>query len=173
MGMVVIQEFKMCLQTAELSLTRKDINLLMAKVDVDGDGCIDYHEFVPICFGILVERFADQVMSSSALSSEDGFNVAILRYFNELDVEGVQPDSYCSTRHIPGCNFWRCTRQQPPYSHGCSVHRFCSHCFYWERLQTNALYPCAFAIAAHDFELRFHFFNGNSTYAMEAQLSSI
>lgn len=103
MGMVVIQEFKICLQTAELSLTRKDINLLMAKVDVDGDGCINYHEFVPICFGILVERFADQVMSSSALSSEDGFNVAILRYFNELDVEGVPLDNHCFTRHVPGC----------------------------------------------------------------------
>eukprot|EP00892_Ulva_mutabilis_P003953 jgi/Ulvmu1/192/UM001_0196.1 len=81
-------EFKLCLQTAELSLTRKDINLLMAKVDVDGDGCIDYREFVPICFGILVERFADQVMSSSVLSSTDGIKVAILQNFKELDVDG-------------------------------------------------------------------------------------
>lgn len=89
----LLQEFKLCLQTAELSLTRKDINLLMAKVDVDGDGCIDYREFVPICFGILVERFADQVMSSSALSSEDGVHVAMLRYFKELDVEGKQQSS--------------------------------------------------------------------------------
>lgn len=69
----------------------------MAKVDVDGDGCINYREFVPICFGILVERFADQVMSSSALSSEDGFNVAMLRYFKELDVEGMQ--SYLLSLH--------------------------------------------------------------------------
>lgn len=85
----LLQEFKLCLQTAELSLTRKDVNLLMAKVDVDGDGSINYNEFVPICFGILVERFADQVMSSSALSSEDGISVAILRYFKEQDVEGM------------------------------------------------------------------------------------
>ena len=50
------KEFARCLKSAELGLTRKEINLLLSEVDADGDGMVTYEEFVPLCFNILVER---------------------------------------------------------------------------------------------------------------------
>lgn len=57
------KEFARCLKSAELGLTRKEINLLLSEVDADGDGMVTYEEFVPLCFNILVERFKDDVLA--------------------------------------------------------------------------------------------------------------
>jgi Ca2+-binding EF-hand superfamily protein len=45
-------EFKRCLRAAEMGLTRKDINLLLGRVDANHDGLVSYEEFVPICFQV-------------------------------------------------------------------------------------------------------------------------
>lgn len=58
------QEFKTCMQEAELGLTKKEINILMQQVDVDGDGQITWDEFVPVCFDILVEIMKDEVIKA-------------------------------------------------------------------------------------------------------------
>lgn len=50
------KEFKHCLRSAHLGLTRKDINLVMSSIDLNGDGVISYKEFVPVCYQVLVER---------------------------------------------------------------------------------------------------------------------
>lgn len=68
-GVLDRREFTACLRSADLGLTRKEINALLSKVDGDGDGCVSYAEFVPIAFAVLVERLADDVATSSALSS--------------------------------------------------------------------------------------------------------
>jgi hypothetical protein len=83
-----VQEFKHCLRSAALGLSRKDINMLMSKVDVDEDGLVSYAEFLPICFSILVERFADQMMASEALSHDDLLLDAVLQRF-EAVAEGA------------------------------------------------------------------------------------
>lgn len=46
-------------------------------------------QFIPTCFCILVERFADQVVTSSVLDSEDGMRTAIMQCFTEFDTEGA------------------------------------------------------------------------------------
>lgn len=84
-----VQEFKACLQAAELSLTRQDVNLLMGRVDLNGDGLIDYAEFVPICFGIMTERFVDTVMRNTMLAASDQLQAYVLHCFRTFDVEGV------------------------------------------------------------------------------------
>ena len=52
-----------CLRASELGLSRKEINVLLSEVDIDGDGNISYEEFMPLCFNILVERFKDDVLA--------------------------------------------------------------------------------------------------------------
>lgn len=78
------QEFKTCLRSAALGLSRKDINMLMSKVDVDADGLVTYAEFLPICFSILVERFADQMLASEVLSQDDTLVNAVLQRFEAV-----------------------------------------------------------------------------------------
>jgi len=64
-GTLSRKEFGACLREAELGLTRKEINLIMAEVDVDEDGSITYAEFVPLCYQILVEILKDEMVASS------------------------------------------------------------------------------------------------------------
>jgi Ca2+-binding EF-hand superfamily protein len=49
------KEFATCLKDANLGFTKKEINILMSEVDLDGDGLVTYEEFAPLAFQILVE----------------------------------------------------------------------------------------------------------------------
>jgi Ca2+-binding EF-hand superfamily protein len=82
-------EFRQALKSADLGLTRKDINLLLSEADLDGDGKISYNEFIPICFNILVERFKDQVLHSEALQSTDELMQTLLATFQDADEAGA------------------------------------------------------------------------------------
>jgi len=88
-GELSLAEFRQCLQSSELGLTRKEINLLLSECDSDGNGNISYSEFVPLCFNILVERFKDQAMSNQALQTADGLQQVIMDYFQQNDTEGT------------------------------------------------------------------------------------
>ena len=79
------KEFARCLKSAELGLTRKEINLLLSEVDADGDGMVTYEEFVPLCFNILVERFKDDVLAEQALNSYDDLTQTLLEEFQSVD----------------------------------------------------------------------------------------
>ena len=79
------KEFARCLKSAELGLTRKEINLLLSEVDADGDGMVTYEEFVPLCFNILVERFKDDVLAEQALNSYDDLTQTLLEEFQTVD----------------------------------------------------------------------------------------
>ena len=82
------QEFKDCLRSADLGLTKKEINLLMSEVDLDGDGLVDFEEFVPICFNILVERYKDHMMREDVDTSSDELEQLLLTYFESADEDG-------------------------------------------------------------------------------------
>jgi Ca2+-binding EF-hand superfamily protein len=84
-----VQEFKACLHTAELNLNRRDINLLMSRVDINQDGLIEYQEFIPMCFSLMVQRFADHVLRSTVLSTDDELQNYVLHCFQDFDVESV------------------------------------------------------------------------------------
>jgi len=88
-GMLSRREFKDCLMAAELGLTRKDINLLLFSVDVNGDGMVSYNEFIPVCFQVLVERFKDEIVVSDILTNQDGLQGMLLRSFQEVDQDGT------------------------------------------------------------------------------------
>mmetsp|Transcript_26603 Transcript_26603/g.66643 ORF Transcript_26603/g.66643 Transcript_26603/m.66643 type:complete len:341 (-) Transcript_26603:88-1110(-) len=75
------KEFSSCLRASELGLSRKEINVLLSEVDIDGDGNISYEEFMPLCFNILVERFKDDVLAEAALQSADALTQMLLEEF--------------------------------------------------------------------------------------------
>jgi len=84
-GILDRKEFSKCLKSAELGLTRKEINLLLSECDVDGDGNISYAEFMPLCFNILVERFKDEVLAEAALQSPDGLTQMLIEEFEHAE----------------------------------------------------------------------------------------
>ena len=69
-GALSVTEFHKCCKDADIGLTRKEVNALMAMCDVDGDGQITYDEFVPLCFDMLVEIMKDDLMSSKRDANE-------------------------------------------------------------------------------------------------------
>ena len=65
------KEFKWCLKSSGLGFTKREINVMMSEVDLDGDGKITYEEFVPICFEMLADMMADKMRNSANQTEED------------------------------------------------------------------------------------------------------
>eukprot|EP00611_Tribonema_gayanum_P020589 TRINITY_DN377_c0_g1_i5.p1 TRINITY_DN377_c0_g1~~TRINITY_DN377_c0_g1_i5.p1 ORF type:complete len:536 (-),score=229.31 TRINITY_DN377_c0_g1_i5:30-1637(-) len=54
-------EFLKCLRDSGLGFTRRELNLMMTVVDRNNDGVIDYEEFVPVAFNMLLDMVARQL----------------------------------------------------------------------------------------------------------------
>lgn len=92
-GELSMEEFRKCLKSAELGLTRKEINLLLSECDTNQDGAVSYNEFVPLCFNLLVERFKDQMLSNQALQGTDQLQMMLLDALEieDADATGMLP----------------------------------------------------------------------------------
>jgi len=88
-GVLDRKEFKACLKSAKLGLTRKDINALLTEADENSDGGVSYEEFTPLCFRILLERFKQDFLASKALQSADNLELEIVSSLEEADKEGT------------------------------------------------------------------------------------
>ena len=84
-----LQEFKACLQAAEVGLTRKDINLLMGCATFTADNLIDYAEFVPVATDMLVARFEEQAGRTAVSASNEQLRKFVAHCFRHFDVEGA------------------------------------------------------------------------------------
>lgn len=87
-GSLSRHEFRDALKAAELGLTRKDINLIMSHVDVDGDGVITYAEFAPVCLEVMVERMKDELQHNAVLTSAGTLDEYLLSAFQSIDPQG-------------------------------------------------------------------------------------
>ena len=88
-GVLDPSEFLAALQNADLGLSKKEMNLLLAESDLNGDGVVEYEEFVPMCFEVLVERkVKNKRMESEALKSEDGVDETAPRGVQRRGREG-------------------------------------------------------------------------------------
>jgi Ca2+-binding EF-hand superfamily protein len=92
-GVLDRKEFCKCLKASELGLTRKEINVLLSEVDMDGNGKISYSEFMPLCFNILVERFKDDVLAEAALQNSDALTQMLLEEFEAKERGAMDPES--------------------------------------------------------------------------------
>ena len=80
-------EFRKALRSAELNLSKKEINLLLMQSDLNHDGVVEYDEFVPVCFDVLVERATHKQLESDATRSCDAVTKALLEVFASADLE--------------------------------------------------------------------------------------
>ena len=83
------EEFQRALNSADLGLSRKEINMLLGEADVNDDGCIEYDEFVPVAFRVLVDRARNKQLENEALSSEDGITALLVDEFRGADPTGA------------------------------------------------------------------------------------
>jgi len=67
-GQLSYAEAEQCLREADLGITTREIKLLLLEVDTDGDNSVSYEEFVPLCFGLLQQIMAEQMLKSGATS---------------------------------------------------------------------------------------------------------
>ena len=82
-GILDRKEFTACLRSADLGLSRREINALLSEVDCDGDGRVSIEEFVPVAFSTLAERMADDAAMSQAMSSPAALDRLVRRAFEE------------------------------------------------------------------------------------------
>lgn len=81
-------EFTKALKESGLGLTRKEINILLHEVDEDEDGMVTYHEFLPLCFNLLVEIVSQQFESSEIPRDEAELKAFFVDLFSAADVKG-------------------------------------------------------------------------------------
>jgi Ca2+-binding EF-hand superfamily protein len=60
-GFLDADEFHNCLTSTEIGFTQEEIELMKNSVDANGDGRIDFNEFVPLAYSLLVEVIAKQI----------------------------------------------------------------------------------------------------------------
>jgi len=84
-GSLSLQEFKSCIEEAELGLTRVEINMLMQNVDRDGDGKVSYEEFMPLCLEILVEIMKEELLNAKR---PDELEQYLCSLFQSNDADG-------------------------------------------------------------------------------------
>jgi Ca2+-binding EF-hand superfamily protein len=82
-GILDRDEFKACLKSSDLGLTRKEINMLLSEADENADGVIEYEEFAPLCFRILVEKFKEDYLQTKALQEAGELESVMLDSFAE------------------------------------------------------------------------------------------
>ena len=82
-GVLDRDEFKACLKSSDLGLTRKEINMLLSEADENADGVVNYEEFAPLCFRILVEKFKEDYLQTKALQEAGELESVMLDSFAE------------------------------------------------------------------------------------------
>jgi Ca2+-binding EF-hand superfamily protein len=64
-GFLDRNEFIECIRAVDMGLTKKEIMYLMAEIDVNADGKVQYDEFVPLAVQIITDLIADKILESS------------------------------------------------------------------------------------------------------------
>lgn len=85
-GVLSRKEFRKALKAEKLGLSRKEINSLMARIDENGDGNIQYEEFAPLCFELLLQRFKRSLYEQQRNSDE--LKIYLEELFRAYDEDG-------------------------------------------------------------------------------------
>ena len=86
-GQLSRQEFVNSLRSADLGLSRKEINVLLAEVDENSDGNVSYAEFVPLCYNILKEVLADDFRTENLPQKRQEAEMFFSDLFRSADTE--------------------------------------------------------------------------------------
>lgn len=91
------EEFARCLRDVQVDLTEEEINFLLESVDENEDGVIDFREFAPMAFKLLVQVMAVEMeqQDANAIAAER-WNEATLQQAREL-VSDMTPEELGQT----------------------------------------------------------------------------
>eukprot|EP00742_Colponemidia_sp_Colp-10_P000665 GILJ01000724.1.p1 GENE.GILJ01000724.1~~GILJ01000724.1.p1 ORF type:complete len:441 (+),score=78.51 GILJ01000724.1:39-1361(+) len=93
-GFLSREEFRECMNNADLGFTRKEINILLSEIDENQDGLISYEEFIPICLEVLTRILADDILEFP--TNSDDLTQFLLDLFRSGDAE---ESGYLSANH--------------------------------------------------------------------------
>jgi Ca2+-binding EF-hand superfamily protein len=93
-GFLSRSQFQQALKSADIGLTRKEINGLLHEVDENEDGVISYEEFYPVAFDLCVQIYARQLAHSSLPSGQQEIAEYFEQLFSSVDVDGTGRLSY-------------------------------------------------------------------------------
>ena len=75
-GALSMKEFKTVLESAELSLSPKEINRVLRAADSDGNGEISYEEFIPLGVELVHTMYAKEAAATQAAEEENAARLA-------------------------------------------------------------------------------------------------
>lgn len=78
------EEFINCLRSTDIGFTEEEINLMKDSVDVDGNGLIDFQEFAPLAYSLLVEVIAKQIAEEGQGEEGEGEEPAAMQRAKQL-----------------------------------------------------------------------------------------
>lgn len=76
------QEFAECLRSLDMGLTKKEIQYTMAHIDVNGDGKVDYAEFLPLWIDIVITVIKDKLLEEPSGKANEAL---FTQMFEEAD----------------------------------------------------------------------------------------
>jgi Ca2+-binding EF-hand superfamily protein len=71
--------------------------MLLSEADEDGNGVVDYEEFIPLCFKILVEKFKEDYLRTKALQEAGELEAIML---DEFVAQGLDPSGKMSRKKV-------------------------------------------------------------------------
>ncbi|DBA98801.1 TPA: radial spoke protein [Trebouxia sp. C0004] len=81
-GMISRQDFKVCLQSHELALCRKDVNVILGEVE---DGPIEYQSLAESIYQVLATRLEDETLLNENLTSSKALSQHLVQLLQQQD----------------------------------------------------------------------------------------
>lgn len=91
-GTLDVDEFRQCLQDADLGLNDELIDYLVVSVDTDADGLVSYTEFAPLCYELLTEVIAKELKETDEMDEGMSDEVSNMAEAQNILVHGMSEE---------------------------------------------------------------------------------
>ena len=84
------REFKECLQSAQLGLSPQEIMHIMAEVDENDDGVVEYNEFMPLAVELLQSLQVKEDVTADAIDMREAARAQAEQYLDSMGRDALQ-----------------------------------------------------------------------------------